>query len=104
MNLLDKAKELLALLLEAVRMLGRSILGTSRSSTTACSEPRNKMEIVAGYWDPRNLCFIEESALDQLELCSVGADARAARRRSLDEASSASTPENGDASDRIKKC
>ena len=82
-------------------MLGRSILGTSRSSTTAGSD---KMEIIAGYWDPRNLCFIEESELDQLELCSVGADARAARRRSLDEASSASTPENEDASDRIKKC
>ena len=102
MILLDRAKALLALLLEAVMTLGRSILGTFRSSTTA--DCKDKMDLVHGYWDPQNLCFIEESEGDLLELCSGGADeVRAARRRSLDD-KSASIPETAGVSGKTKKC
>ena len=48
------------------------------------------MQIIPGYWDPRNLCFIEEPELDahlpsaavrdQLELCSQGKVSRAKQK------------------------
>ena len=94
---IHKAKALLWALVQVLRRLGRSILGTSRNSTTAGSD----MDIIPGYWDPRNLCFIEESESDQLELCSVGA---AELTRSSSDAACASTPESAVASGKTKIC
>jgi len=59
------------------------------------------MQIIHGYWDPRNLCFIEESDTDQLELSVLDGSGRAKRSPS---GASASDPGSADASYKTKKC
>ena len=61
------------------------------------------MDIIPGYWDPKNLCFIEDKLeLNQLELCTVGASAGDSDQ--ICNASIASNPETGDASCKTRKC
>ena len=104
MILLDRAKALLALLLEAVMTLGRSILGTFRRTTTPpCKlelapvvevhKRKDRMVLIHGYWDPCTLTFIEdESGPDPLELCILsGGDGRARRASRGDAASAAAS-------------
>ena len=108
LGLLDKARAVLNFLLESLFLLGRtarSILGTSRNLITGRSDsesPADQMEIIHGYWDPRNLCFIEwESETDQVELCTLP-EAGPARRPCRVSGASAAEPGNGGASDKTK--
>jgi len=75
------------------------------------------MEIIPGYWDPRNLCFIEDAELIQLdgrsplvdplrgllEICSSGGASRA-KHKSCVSGASAAGPETADACCNKKKC
>ena len=71
---------------------------------TGRSEPaQDKMEIIHGYWDPRNLCFIEESDSDQIELCAADAGGRA-RRTSGAAAASVQGAGSAGTAGSIKKC
>ena len=58
------------------------------------------MEIIPGHWDPRNLYFIEDPDIDQLELWlprgSSGGASRAKHKSSVSGASAAG-PETADA-------
>jgi hypothetical protein len=108
---------LVQLMMYSLRLLGRSILGTFRSSTTESCEIEklicrtapelgvDDMQIIPGYWDPRNLCFIEEPEeleIDQLEFCSLGTVSRAKQTFCVSDAS-ASVSETSDAFGKTKK-
>ena len=105
-GLLIQARAVLNFLLESLFLLGRtarSILVTSRNMITGRSEPKDKMQIIHGYWDPRNLCFIEESDSDQIELCAPDAGGRA-RRTSGAAAASAQGAGSAGTAGSTKKC
>jgi hypothetical protein len=71
-----------------------------------CTEPElgvDDMQIIPGYWDPRNLCFIEEPELDQLDFCSLDKVSRAKQKSDVSDAN-ASVSEPSDAFDKTKKC
>ena len=108
LGLLDKARAVLNFLLESLFLLGRtarSILVTSRNLITGRSEDadEDRMEIIHGYWDPRNLCFIEESDTDQIELCEPAEGVRA-QRPSRAAAASARGAGTSGTSCKTKKC
>ena len=99
-----KTQAALTFLLQSLQLLGRSILGTFRRTTTKPCEDR--MVLIHGYWDPRTLCFIEdESGPDPLELCildsSCSGDGRA-RRASRGAGASAAASRTAGASDSKK--
>jgi len=67
------------------------------------------MQIIPGYWDPRNLQFIEYAELDQLEMCSAEsagtkAGAAPAPRTSGVSGATASGPGSAGASGKSKIC
>ena len=113
-RLLLEASAFVHLMMYSLRLLGRSILGTFRSSTTESCEidqlicrtaPElgvDDMQIIPGYWDPRNLCFIEEPELNQLEFCSLGKVSRAKQKSDVS-CASASVSETSDAFGKTKK-
>mgnify|MGYP003724529615 CR=1 FL=1 len=106
LGLLDKARAVLNFLLESLFLLGRtarSILETSRNLIMGRSEDEDQMEIIHGYWDPRNLCFIEESDTDQIELCEPAEGVRA-QRPSRAAAASARGAGTSGTSCKTKKC
>ena len=62
------------------KILVYSISGKPRTTTSCCDD---RMKVIPGYWDPRQLCFIEEpEAVNLLELQVV----RASRAGSYDSA------------------
>ena len=76
------AAAILQFLWETARLLKRSILGEP-TTTTNCSDgiksSSDPMQIIPGYWDPRQLRFIEWAepgekafSVDRLELSTVG--------------------------------
>ena len=95
----QKTQAALSFLLQSLQLLGRSILGTFRRTTTPpCKlelaplklavvevhKRKDRMVLINGYWDPCTLTFIEdESGPDPLELCILGSshsgDGRARR-------------------------
>ena len=53
------------------KILVSSISGKPRTTTSCCDD---RMKVIPGYWDPRQLCFIEEpEAVNLLELQVVAA-------------------------------
>ena len=105
-RLLIQARAVLNFLLESLFLLGRtarSILETSRNLSMGRSEDEDQMEIIHGYWDPRNLCFIEESDTDQIELCEPAEGVRA-QRPSRAAAASARGAGTSGTSCKTKKC
>ena len=105
-GLLIQARAVLNFLLESLFLLGRtarSILETSRNLIMGRSEDEDQMEIIHGYWDPRNLCFIEESDTDQIELCAPREGGRA-RRPSDASAATGRGAGTGGTSCKTKKC
>ena len=84
----QKTQAALSFLLQSLQLLGRSILGTFRRTTTPpCKlelapvvevhKRKDRMVLIHGYWDPCTLTFIEdESGPDPLELCILGSTHR----------------------------
>ena len=66
------------------------------------------MQIIPGYWDPRNQQFIEYAELDQLEMCTESAGTRAgaapAPRTTGVSGATASGPGSAGASGKSKIC
>ena len=110
-----KTQAALNFLLQSLQLLGRSILGTFRRTTTPpCKlelapvvkihKRKDRMVLIQGYWDPRSLCFIEDEAgPDPLELCILSGD-ELSRRASRGGGATASESRTAGASDSKKKC
>lgn len=115
----QKTQAALNFLLQSLQLLGRSILGTFRRTTTPpCKlelaplklavvevhKRKDRMVLIQGYWDPRTLCFIEDEAgPDPLELCILSGD-ELSRRASRGGGASASDSRTAGASDSKKRC
>ena len=85
-QLYSKTRAILQALWE---ILVYSISGKKRRTTTSSSDA---MRIIPGYWDPRQLCFIEEpEAVDLLELSVI----RASRTGSYDGATAGEAAASG---------